>query len=378
MGLRKITTTQTDSATWSADGTIGTDIERVGVITRIDITVEITPSATLVAANQPDGIFRLVQNFQLLGGSHTYFTLPADDGAEAGVLLHYLNMIDGFGPGHGPGGVTAPSETYVPVNWVLHAGSRPRDSYGRDNPFDLTAFVPAKQETQLRAEWRTSSNDVMDDTVTISSAVMRFTIHRVLGEEMEIREEMANQRVNLPPDVGVTGMVPAWASRPHATGAATTDFDTETEDLPVGKFLKRIGILAQDATNTRTLRAGDEATEVAIKSPGSSESLLEANAEALASIVPYGSVLTADSGAAVNAAVATPSGADFNGHAPEGIIPIDLRPRGVTPYQRDYGWDLRRMNRGDLVLGFIISNRAAGDDLLILWEQYQTYHGALV
>ena len=59
--------------------------------------------------------------------------------------------MDGFGYGHGTGSVTAPFGTaYVPVNFVFHAGGRPKDMYGKDDPFDMSAFLPAHEESQLR------------------------------------------------------------------------------------------------------------------------------------------------------------------------------------------------------------------------------------
>ena len=158
--------TQTNTAAWAADSAgIAVDIDRTGLITRIDATVEITPSLTLDGASQPDSIFRVIQNLRVVGGSHTYFTLPADDACMGGILLHNLNVYDGFGLGHRDGDIAAPGRTYVPMNFVLHAGSRPKDMFGRDNPYDLSAFIPANKEGQLRAEWVTSGNDVMDDSV---------------------------------------------------------------------------------------------------------------------------------------------------------------------------------------------------------------------
>ena len=206
--MRKITQTQTDSGVWVADSTISTDLERVGLLTRLDMTCEITPSATFDGANQPHSIKRLIQNMRVIGGAHTYFNLPADDGCGGGILLAYMGLKDGHGVGHEGGDVAAPSASYVPMNWTFHAGSVPRIRPDLDNPFDLSAFVPAGQEGQLRAEWTTSGNDVADDTVTIASAIMRFTNHRVIGTQAEIMQEIAMQGVQFPG--GATGMVPAW------------------------------------------------------------------------------------------------------------------------------------------------------------------------
>ena len=348
--MRKTPVRQNDSATWSADGEISTDIDKVGLITRIDVTVELTPSATLSGANQADGLWRLIQNMRIEGGSHTYFNLPGDDGAMGGTLLHYLNVIDGFGHGHENGDILAPSETYVPVNFVLHCGSRPRDKYGRDNPFDLTAFIPAYDESSLTALWKTSGNDVVDDTVTINSAVARFTLHRITGTEAEILAEMERQEVPLPP--GANGMVPAWSSVVHANAGATTDFDAEQVDVVVGTYLKRIALLFQDATADRPIRASDQVTEVALKSPNTTEELIKVNVEYFLSRMAAGSTA-------------------------EGILALDLRPLAQSIVGYEYGLDLRNAQNGAFKLGFLISNRAAGDDTLIIYERYQPYIGPL-
>lgn len=374
--MRKISIRQTASATWAGDTTIAADIERVGLVTRVDFLVEVTPSATLTGANQPDGLSRLVQNLRITGGSHVYTTVPADDGCQGGSILHYMNVIDGFGVGHPDGAIAAPTRTFTPMKFTFHFGSRPRTVWGVDNPYDLTAFIPAGGESQLRAEWTTSGNDVMDDSVTISSAVGRFQLHRLSGQESEIRQEMALQGVVLPGDEQWTGMVPAWAARNFATAGTTTDFEAETDDLVMGGFLKRILLLAQDATATRTLRAGDEVTETRIWSVKTSEVLYQLTSELLTGYLPGGDQLTANSGAAESGGTEK-MGVDFNIAAPLGFYPIDLRNKTWTApgsihspaVGQAYGWDLRRVQTGDLRLGHIITTRAAGDDRLILWER---------
>lgn len=366
--MRKVRIRQTASAAWAADSTIGVDLERVGLVTRIDMTVEVTPSATLDGANQPDGIFRMIENMRVVGGAHTYFNLPADDGGQGGVLLHYKNMVDGSGPGHEGGDVAAPSASYVPVNFVYHCGTRKRDGYGRDNPFDLSAFVPAFNEAQLRAEWTVAGNDVLDDTVTITSAVMRFTLARVLGSHAEIQAEQLAQGVTavLPSDPGVTGMVPAWSARGHAIGGTSSDFESETEDVVLGGYLHTVWLLTQDATTTRTLRAADEVSEVRISVPIRNETILQMGLETYLSDMPYAAATIADDVVE-----------DFGNVAPHGIMPLRLHAHGNGPTEREFGLDFRRLQTGAVKLGMIVDNNAAGDDALILYERYQTYNDRL-
>ena len=84
MALEKRSLTQVSTAAWAASTTVSTDLERVGVVTRIQFTNEITPSATLTGATiSPDSGFRPVQNMRILGALKTYFTLPAEPVLEA-------------------------------------------------------------------------------------------------------------------------------------------------------------------------------------------------------------------------------------------------------------------------------------------------------
>ncbi len=356
--MRKKMLTQTDTATWAADSAgIATDLERNGVITRITATAEVTPSATFDGANQVDGLWRIVQNLRVVGGAHTYFNLPADDAAMGGTLLHYLNALDTGMVGHSSGDITAPDRTYVGVNFMLHCGSRPRVN-GVDNPFDLSGLIPGLYESQLRAEWVTSGNDVMDDTVTIGSATMRFTLHYIAGTHGEIVAEMARQGVYAPVG-GAHAMIPAWTSEVFAHTSTKSDY-TEERNLPLGGYLRRIGIACQDATATRSIRAEDEVTGVRVKI--NEETLLQAHADALASVLPLGTQMEADEGAA-----------DFGGYSPKGIIPIDLRPFGHS----DYGINLAPRQVRSAKLGLTITTYASGDDSLILYERYEPYTGRL-
>jgi len=375
--MRKQIITQNASGTWAASTQVNTAIERVGVITRLYMVNEVTPSATLGAANQPDGLFRPVGNLRIVGSPHTYLTLPAPvDAGQAGTLLHYIAKHQGLGLGHPDGVITAPSLTYTAVSYPFHCGVRPKDKYGRDNPFDLSAFVPASAESQLNVEWVTTANSVMDDTVTITSAVMRFTLCRILGSVAEIQAEMAAQELTLPP--GVPAMRPAFSANGHVNVGATTDFSTETIDVPVGGFISQISILTQDAVATRPARANDELTRLQIWSVKTSEPLYEARLDYLNMGLEYGSNLEADDAAA-----------DFQAHCPKGIFLLDCRGMATAvadvggrimtfPHMRDYGWDFRGLNGGDIRLGLFNNLYAAGDDSLFLFHRYQEYRDRII
>ena len=300
----------------------------------------------------------MIQNLTLEGGGRTFFTLPANDAPEGGTLLHYLNRLDGFSLGHPDGAIAAPARTYTPISFVFHAGSRPRDRYGRPNPFDLTAFVPSLQISRLRANWVTSGNDVMDDVVTISSAVMRFTVSQVLGTELEVMAEMAMQDVRLPP--GTKAMVPEWLAEDYPHGATASDYATE-RNIQGGAWLKRVSLIEQDGTATRALRAGDEVTAVKLSLPRGDVELYKAFADQMMLDVPPGNNLEDDDGAA-----------DFQGNVPRGILVLDLRPHTGpdNPWGVDYGLNAVSLNVGDLKLGLTITTQASNDHSGILLERY--------
>ena len=163
-------------------------------------------------------------------------------------------------------------------------------------------------------------------------------------------------------------MVPSWSAAVHANAGVTTDFDTEQIDITTGAFLKRLWVLTQDATATRTLRASDTTTELAIRVPKTSEDLYRTTVEHQLSLSPAGTVLTADDAVSFGAV-----------HTAEGIYAIDFRPMSgpSNPYGVDYGWDLRGLSNGDFKLGLINRTRAAGDDDLLLHERYSLYDGPL-
>lgn len=356
--MRKRFETQTDTLTWAASNAgIGVDIPKIGVITEMAMTAELTPSATFDGANQPDGLWRVVQNLRLLGGNSTYFSLPGDAGGQGGTLLHYYNRWN-MGPpagavaGHISGDVTAPQQAHVPATWWFHPGSRGK------NPFDLSAFIPASHESQLRLEWVTGPNTVMDDTVTLTSAVMRISTHFITGKDSEFVAEMQRQGVVTPAFAGgaARGMVPAWQTLTFAPTATAADYSLE-HDIPGGGYLRSIWILSQDAIATRPNRADDQVTGVKLIMPD--QDPIRVFLDSVVSYQDVGNQLGVDD---------LP---DFGGHAPGGIYPIDLRPFG----NEDYGFNLEGVSTAKL--GVTISVYASGDDQLILWDKVKPYFGRM-
>lgn len=369
--MGKYVVEQINTAAWSADTTLRTELDDEGLVTQIDFTAEVTPSASLAGTNQPDGLFRTIQNMTITGAPQNYFDLPTLDGGSGGTLLHYLNMIDGYGPGHGPGAITAPQMLYVPQTWVFHCGVKPFLASGRENPFDLTAFIPA-WDTHLVAMWRTNGNDTLDDVTTISSAVGRFTVYRLTGSPEYIRSAMAQQGIRGYPE-GAMGMIPAWSNAIVSPTSTTTSFTNGfVEYLPTGGYIHRIGMLAQNETADRPLRAADEATEVQLWATRSNEALYSARTALQLSRLPYGSNLEADDAAN-----------DFQNGAPVGVYQLDLKQLAgpTVPFGDLYGYNLINAGPNEVRLGFIFRTNASGDDVLVLHERLQPWmprHGRLV
>ena len=260
--------------------------------------------------------------------------------------------------GHPLGLITAPRRTYTPITYRYHFGARPQTLFGTDNPFDLSGFIPANKETSLNFVITTSGNDVMDDTVTISSGAYRFELCIVQGTDGEIREEIAGQGVRYPAQAPM-GMVPAWVAELFAHTATGSDYSVE-RDVQTGGWLKRIAIIEQDETATRAVRAADQVTGVAFKLPAQSEQLIRSFMDSYFNSHDFGSNSQADDAAA-----------DFQAHAPHGIMVLDMRAhaRGHS----DYGLDLRQSVLGSSAnpkLGFTITTYTSGDASLILQERY--------
>lgn len=369
--MRKLYATQTAVGTWAADATQRVEIDNGGLITELEMVWEVTPSATMAAANAPDGIWRLGRDFRVMGGSHTFFALPNDDGCMGGVLLHYMNNYDFRMAGVRGAVIVAPQRTYTPITFVLHCGARPRGMYGQANPFDLSGFIPGLDKTTLIVEAQNSGNDVMDDTVTISSATLRINRYYILGTHAEVMQEMMAQGVVLPTpgEMGVgdriTGMIPAWNPTIDSPTAVAADYGREINIPTDGAYLRRILLLAQDATANLPLRASDEATGIKVSVHG--QDIVKVINDALTCRLPY-----------ANAEEDADAALDFGNHAGAGVFIVDLcQHRRSGGADAIYGLNLATVPSGAAKLGLTLTTNASGDDSLILYERYKPYFGPL-
>lgn len=347
--LQNIRNKQTTTFTWAASGTISQLVRASGALTRLVFRVRVTPSASYASNHAIDGLWRVINTLALKGTGGTHYLSMGDQ--EIGRMLHLLNRWDGIvkGAGHEPLG------TPVDVVWVMHFGSRPFDQFGRPNPFDLSAFVPAFDDRDLTFEWGTTANTVTDAAITISSAVGHLTVYEVLGTAAELKQEMARQGIFQP-------MIPTSSYKSYAHTANFSDLSSE-HDTPSGAFLRRIALLVQDeaapATGTN-LRANDEVAQVGLKLPIGNQRVFQDDFRAMAHSDGGAIDDLAEIDVGVTTGVIRTSG---------GFAVMDLRQHGHT----DYGLDLRPFKSGDVKLGLTIENYASGDDTFIWWDQVRPY-----
>ena len=140
-----------ETLTWAASTDIQKALPREGLITRIVFRVKITMSAAFNAV-APDGPFRVIESFRIEGAGRRFFSLS---GEQLGRLWRYLNLLDFPDvPAINEDSLDTSTTTFS-VTWVFHPGSNPND------PFDLSAAIPAQDLSDLVAIWSTTANNVV-------------------------------------------------------------------------------------------------------------------------------------------------------------------------------------------------------------------------
>jgi hypothetical protein len=345
MSATLVRTRQTPALTWAASTVVSQDIKATGAITRMHLRFNITPSGSLVAAGAPDGVWRVFDSLTLKGnGGVNYFSMGDQ---QISRMLHLANMYDKVLPGVGRHALATPNS----YEYIIHFGSRPFLPCGRPNVFDMSAFVPAFDDTGIKLELGCTANDVMDAAITISAGSMTVTLFEVLGNKGDILAEMHRQGIRQP-------MVPSSNYYSYAHTGTFADVSKDI-DVPAGSFLRRIGILVQDDTATRPLRVDDEVTEVALKLPvGNQRVFFDDFPSMVLSQAPNQSDLVINQGVTGGALVTSP-----------GFAFVDLRQQADP----DYGLDMRQLKTGDIKLGVTIGTYAAGDDSFYWFDQLRPY-----
>jgi len=345
MPLQLIRNRQTKTLTWGASQIVSQDIQASGAITRVVLRVRLTPSGSYVSNHAVDGLWRIIQTLNLMGsGGVGYFSMGD---VQIGRMLHLLNRWDGIVKGTGHEALGTP----VDIVFVMHFGSRPYDQYGRPNPFDLSAFIPAFADSDLRLDWGTTANNVTDAAITISSAIGYLTIYEVMGTAQDIKTEMARQGV-------AQAMIPISSYKSYPHSADYSDLSSE-HDVPTGAFLRRVALLVVDESSP-TLRANDEVAQVGLKLPVGNQRVFQDDFRAMMHSDGGDLDDLAEIDVGVTTGVLRTSG---------GFVVMDLRQHGFA----DYGLDLRHLKGGDVKLGLTIENYTSGDRTFIWWDQVRPY-----
>jgi len=332
--------TLVDTAAWAASSSKQISLPNEGAITRIMITAPFTVTACLAAdTNTALHAWKPFQSIKIEGGGgKAYFSMT---GEQMGRMLHFVNLVDFPGRKFERGMAT--NTLYACL--VLHFGSRPRDVYGRDNPYDLSAFIPAKDETNLKLTIETTqAADICDTAIDISAGTFTAHVFEVLGL----------------PDM--KGMIPISSTESYAHTANKSDLSAQF-NIPCGSFLRRIAIISQDDTAISSggpLMAADEISKAGIILPKENRRLIELDYEALVGKLALpGELLTTAAGAVTKPIITRQ----------EGFLLLDFREFG----NKDYGLDLRGYQNGDALLGLTITNYASGDDTIIWYDTIQPY-----
>lgn len=339
-----ITKPVVDTLTWAASSDKQVDLPNEGLITEIECELYLTMNGSIAADSHALALWRAVQSIKIEGGGgKTYFGMS---GTQMGMMLHYLNLID-F-PGKNWHEIVATSQY---LSWRIHFGSRPYDIFGRRNPFDLTCAIPAFKETNLKFTWTTTANDALSVAQTISSATMRLLVHEVLPTKEGI--------------AAWSKKIPVSSSEAYDPGATKSDY-TAQRDVPTGNHIRRIAIMALDATATGAngpLLKSDQMTEVGILLNKENRWIFKAREQALRLQNPL-----------VDGMQLLDAANTLSPYDVPGLYVIDLRPFDNP----DYGLDARNyskhpMSPGDVKLGMTIGAYSAAEMEHIWYDQVQDY-----
>lgn len=348
MGVELVRNRQTSYADGILDTTTSTDIRASGALTSMIVRVHIkVGTSTMVSNHFVDGLFRVIDSIRIKGaGGVSYFSMGDH---EIGTMLHWVNMYDKTINGVGHGALVA-NGSYIDLVFVLHFGSRPRDEFGRMNPFDMTAFIPAFDDSELKLEISWAASLCMDGTATLDTSPTYITTFQAFGLAGDLKAEMARQRVR-------ATMIPISTYLSEAHTATKADFSYE-KDVPTGTYLRRI-VIQEKNEATPSARTDDQVTEIALKLPQASQRIIQDDLVAMTYTQgPIESLQEAD--------VAITAGVIRTG---PGTAVLDLRQHADP----DYGMNLMAYRPGDVKLGMTVGSYTSGEDTYLWYDQLRPY-----
>lgn len=347
--MQKITKRIIASTTWSTTADMTPiDLPREGLIT--EVTIRFNNTATLTATALDDWFRRGLTNIKILGdGGRAFLGMS---GFQMSTMLSlwqeaYLGCptLHSNGAGIALASPDVGSATSVSV-FKWHPGSNPND------PFDLTAAIPAKALSTLQILLTTAIGSVVDPNGLTTAGTINYEICEVL------------------PDNGVPAnlMVPTGSTLQYTHTATYSDFSYEI-DIPAGAWLRSIICRFTDHTAAPAQRRTDTTvTGVRIRLPKTGQLVLEQNIyelkQAMASRFDFRGC-AGEVGPLGAIATTRPAPGALLNIVPSGFAIIDLRPYG-NPL---YGLDLRNYQTGDFKLGLTIGAYGAGDFSTFYWDQ---------
>lgn len=334
--LNTVAHEQAATMTYAASAVTSMQLECSGAITRIVIRIDLDPSGDMATnATEEEGITRLINSLRIIGGGGRVYYDIGNDGA--GRMINWLARYDGVLRGTGHSALTTSVDCIFPI----HFGSRPQHRHGWDNPYDLSAFIPAFDDDEIRIECLWPTTAAIDDTVTIDvDTFMHVTVYEVTGSKADLRAEMGRQAVR-------RVMVPTstyFVDTPG--GTAYTDYTREL-DVPTGNFMRRILLMSHNDTATQPTRTDLEMTGIALVFPSVAQRLISDDFAALS--MTQGCIEPDQIDAlAVTAGLVYQMG---------GIGCLDMRQHADP----DYGLDLRNYKVGDVKTGATTAGNADFD-----------------
>lgn len=224
---------------YAANATRTLALERVGLITDLELRVVFQTDKTDTPTIKEDALARIIKGISIKDGQgHTWWA--CGDGRQ----LHWLNYLQYQGQVRMDSPSVSQTDYISEALWHIHFGVNPK------NPFDPSAGIPAVELGQLALEisWG-SATDIAASNLSIDSGTVYVTPATILSGP----QYNAARRNLLLPNV-------RWEKYDIAAAVGALGV---TRELPAGTMLRKTLIMVVDGDDTRMVTGTDEdVTEV--------------------------------------------------------------------------------------------------------------------
>jgi hypothetical protein len=224
---------------YAASQTRSIALERVGLITDIELRMRFQTDCTDTPTIKEDALARIIKGMAIKDGQgHTWWA--CGDGRQ----LHWLNYLQFQGQVRMDTPPTSGTNNISEALWHIHFGTNPL------NPYDPTAGIPALELQQLALEiaWG-SATDLAAANLTIDSGTVYVTPSTILGgpEYNTIRPAI---------------LLPMVRFQKYDIASALGELGVQLT-LPAGSMLRKTLVIVTDADDTRMVTPTDsDVTEV--------------------------------------------------------------------------------------------------------------------